>query len=49
MKVYVLFVYLQNRFDGIYGSYKTEKAALVALEEIEEQGFRGVIQVLMPK
>ncbi len=49
MKVYVVYVYYQNRFDGVYGVYKSDVKAQAAVDELEESGFRANIQMFHVK
>lgn len=49
MKIYVVYYYNDHRFDGIYGVFKTDKAAFDAAEILAEKGFRVNIQMFHVK
>lgn len=45
MKLFVVYYYFENRFDGLYGCYKSEKSASDAVALLEEAGFRAMVQM----
>ena len=49
MNIYVVYYYLADRFDGIYGVYKSDKEAQVASKDLEDAGFRPAIQMFPVK
>lgn len=49
MSIYVVYYYLAERFDGIYGVYKSDKEAQLAAKELEDGGFRSAIQMFHMK
>lgn len=49
MKVFVVYYLHEHRFDGLYGCYKSEKVAMDAVAELEEAGFRAIIQMFHMK
>lgn len=49
MKIYVVYTYYNDRFDGVYGVYKSDVKALAVVDGLEDAGYRCVIQMFHVK
>lgn len=49
MNIYIVLYYFEDRFDGIYGVYKSDKEANIIVASLEDAGFRCVVQMFHMK